>query len=121
MGDYEKDDDEPIFDFESLLSGLGGIPVTKDWFSEMSEAEKKLKFTAFDSEFECELATIARFIPTLAMVKDGVWDGLCPFHEEKTPSFRLSTKRNSARCFGCGKSFITLKDLINDLQELPRK
>lgn len=31
------------------------------------------------------------------------WKGLCPFHDEKSPSFYVDPVRRSYKCFGCGE------------------
>ena len=46
--------------------------------------------------------------------------GLCPFHNEKTPSFNIHKNKNSFKCFGCGKGgnaidFISLYENIGFL------
>jgi DNA primase len=33
----------------------------------------------------------------------GTYKGLCPFHQEKTPSFTVSPARGTFKCFGCGE------------------
>lgn len=35
--------------------------------------------------------------------KGGSYVGLCPFHNEKTPSFSVSQEKQLYHCFGCGK------------------
>jgi len=41
----------------------------------------------------------------VALKKKGrTWLGLCPFHQEKTPSFNVDPVFRSYKCFGCGES-----------------
>ena len=39
--------------------------------------------------------------------------GLCPFHNEKTPSFTVSQTKELYKCFGCGRSGNTIGFLID--------
>ncbi len=43
--------------------------------------------------------------------------GLCPFHNEKTPSFNVNPARNIYKCFGCGKAGGPLQFLM-DYQQM---
>ena len=43
--------------------------------------------------------------------------GLCPFHNEKTPSFSVNIEKQIYKCFGCGKGGRTI-NFIMDVEKL---
>ena len=47
----------------------------------------------------------------------GTYKGLCPFHQEKTPSFGISPSKQLYYCHGCGAGGDAIK-LIRELEHL---
>lgn len=46
---------------------------------------------------------VSEFVPTLKKKGPHRWLGLCPFHNEKTPSFSVNENLQYFKCFGCGQ------------------
>lgn len=54
----------------------------------------------------------------VALEKSGAnYRGLCPFHDESTPSFMVSPQKHLATCFGCHKSLNPIQ-FISELKNL---
>lgn len=53
-----------------------------------------------------EIARIEEVVSEFVTIKKrgANYVGLCPFHNEKTPSFHVSPSKGIFKCFGCGKS-----------------
>lgn len=49
---------------------------------------------------------------TLKQAGGGTYKGLCPFHNEKTPSFMVSQNKQIFHCFGCGEGGDMFKFLM---------
>lgn len=58
------------------------------------------------------VSVISRYVKLSQAGKN--FKGLCPFHNEKTPSFNVSPDLNIYKCFGCSKS----GDVINFIEEI---
>lgn len=60
---------------------------------------------------------IGRYVKLIKVGND--YEALCPFHDEETPSFRISTSRNIFKCFGCGKGGDVLEFLMCQGKSFP--
>lgn len=58
---------------------------------------------------------VLEYVPTLKKSGRNHF-GLCPFHQEKTPSFSVNNELGLYKCFGCGEG----GDVINFIQQLER-
>ena len=48
--------------------------------------------------------------------KAGVYKGLCPFHDDKTPSFMVSPSKQICKCFACGEGGTAINFLMKHEQ-----
>lgn len=51
----------------------------------------------------CDIVEIIGASVQLKRAGSHTYKGLCPFHQEKTPSFHVDASRQMYHCFGCGK------------------
>ena len=66
-----------------------------------------------DLKLRINLADVVSRVVTLKKAGAGRLKGLCPFHNEKTPSFNVDADKGFYKCFGCGKA----GDLISFVRE----
>lgn len=59
------------------------------------------------------IADVISEVVTLKSAGGGNLKGLCPFHDEKSPSFNVSPARNVFYCFGCGVGGDAIKFLMD--------
>ncbi len=58
---------------------------------------------AFLDEVKSQTDIVSVIGDVVTLRKTGsTWKGLCPFHQEKTPSFNVNKDKGFFKCFGCG-------------------
>ena len=57
-----------------------------------------------DLKLRVNLADVVSRVVTLRKAGGTRLKGLCPFHNEKTPSFHVDSDKGFYKCFGCGKA-----------------
>jgi DNA primase len=57
-----------------------------------------------DLKMRVNLADVVTRMVTLRKAGGSRLKGLCPFHNEKTPSFHIDSDKGFYKCFGCGKA-----------------
>lgn len=57
-----------------------------------------------DLKVRVNIADVVSRVVTLRKAGGSRLKGLCPFHQEKTPSFHVNPDNGFYHCFGCGKS-----------------
>lgn len=66
-----------------------------------------------DLKLRVSLADVVGRVVTLRKAGGSRLKGLCPFHNERTPSFNVDADKGFYKCFGCGKA----GDLISFVRE----
>ena len=64
-----------------------------------------------------EISDVVSSYVHLTRKGNNLW-GLCPFHNEKTPSFSVSPDKQIYHCFGCGKGGGVIS-FIMEIENLP--
>jgi hypothetical protein len=64
---------------------------------------KKIKDEITQDDIDAaKLIPITEYYTARVRRSGGTLHGLCPFHEERTPSFTIWVAKNRFKCFGCG-------------------
>jgi len=71
-----------------------------------------------DIRARCDIVELIGTYVQLKRSGSNSYKGLCPFHQEKTPSFHVDAARQSYHCFGCGKGGDVFRFMM-DKENLP--
>jgi DNA primase len=73
---------------------------------------------SFLDDLKAQIDIVSVIGSVVSLKKTGAtWKGLCPFHQEKTPSFNVNGDKGFFKCFGCGVggdavSFVELQQKV---------
>jgi DNA primase len=70
-----------------------------------------------DLKLRVNLAEVVSRVVALRRAGGSRQKGLCPFHNEKTPSFNVDSDKGFFKCFGCGKAGDAI-DFVRETEQL---
>ena len=70
-----------------------------------------------DIKLRVNLADVISRVVALKKAGGSRLKGLCPFHNEKTPSFNVDSDKGYFKCFGCGKAGDAI-DFVRETEQL---
>lgn len=81
-------------------------PVRTGIFSNLATPNFPHLIRKEDIESVLETARVEEVVSDFVQLKKAgaSYKGLCPFHQEKTPSFNVNPAKGIFKCFGCGKA-----------------
>jgi hypothetical protein len=118
-----KDEIKVIRHFQSMLLGFANV-VSKDIIEDTialwtSKLRPKIEYEETDlNQIKDGFDLLGYASEFVTLKKRGTsFVGLCPFHNEKTPSFHVHPDKQRFKCFGCGKSG-SIFDFVMNLQNI---
>ena len=98
-----------------------------DWGALMAKdrlgGKKTLNVTGFLNEFEkddvkkqIDIVTLFEHFGIRLQKKGKSHIGLCPWHDDKTPSLSVDKEKGLYNCFGCGESYSFCYFQCNDIE-----
>lgn len=101
--EMQADDIKTIEDIHAYVNYVRIEGQTKHYLSTIKRIDGRRKVSTNKGITDADIAK-AKDVPIVELYEGKLFGkiGLCPFHNERSPSFNINISKNTWRCFGCG-------------------